>query len=55
MYLVFGGDNYYPMGGMEDYIGRANSLEDAMACGRDSGCDWWHVVDLATLEIVFNG
>lgn len=30
-YYVFAGSNYYPSGGMEDYLGMADTLEEAKA------------------------
>lgn len=56
MYLIFAGDNYYPRGGFGDFIGRADTLEDAMAAARAGGeygsFDWWHIVDSRTMQIV---
>jgi len=62
MYLIFGGDNYYPAGGFYDYIGSAVTIDDALAAVVDEsdrlhadvgyGLEWWHVVDVATMTIV---
>lgn len=42
-YLLFAGDNYYPGGGWGDYIGSADSLEEALAL-LPADADWHHVV-----------
>ena len=62
MYLVFGGDEYYPAGGFYDYIGSGVTIDDALAAVNDEsdrlhaeigyGLEWWHVVDVATMKIV---
>ena len=53
MYLIFGGDDYYPFGGFHDYIGTATTIDDALAAVRDTvEYEWWHVVDVATMAIV---
>lgn len=53
-FLVFKMDTYYPCGGWEDYIGQADTKEEAVLLaettsppGYSSG-SFWHVVD--TLE-----
>lgn len=47
-YQVFGGDNYYPQGGMWDLIGDAEDLDGAraIACGLDdfgNHYQWSHI------------
>jgi hypothetical protein len=42
-FLAFGGDNYYPGGGWDDFIGDYDTIEQAEAAGKH--CDWHHVVD----------
>jgi len=32
-YLLFGGDHYYPEGGIYDYVGEFDTLEEALAVG----------------------
>ena len=49
-YWLFGGDDYYPQGGMYDLVSRHDTVRDAMAAGRDTPdgerpLDWWHVWD----------
>ena len=55
MFLLFAGDFYYPAGGWEDYIGRYDSVERAEALLSNIGCDWYHIVDLSTNQIVKQG
>ena len=57
MFLVFTGEEYYPGGGWNDYIGAQPSLETARtlveaATGND---DWYQIVDSSTLQIVERG
>jgi hypothetical protein len=45
---LFGGSNYYPIGGMDDYCGSFHSPEDAADYIRSSErLDWW---ELATVN-----
>jgi hypothetical protein len=67
-YLVFTGSHYYPLGGVYDLIGTADSIYKAkrmiknnldMEISRggsimDEDDCWWHIVDIETLEIVDN-
>lgn len=60
-YLLFAGHNYYPAGGVLDFIGDYDTLEEALEeANRKEGWedyktevyDWWHVVDHDTMEII---
>ena len=44
IFLVFGGDSYYPGGGWHDYLGCYPTEELARAAAAASGKDWWHIV-----------
>jgi cellobiose phosphorylase len=50
-YIVFSGDNYYPIGGWEDFKDSFNTLEEAREY-QSNMPDWFHIVDLQTMEIV---
>lgn len=50
-FMLFGGDSYYPSGGMGDYLGTYDSIEEAKGGGGER-CDWAHVVDMDTLVTV---
>ena len=58
-YLAFAGSNYYPVGGMNDFIGSFEILEDAInkineyddSYGRLN--DWGHVLSLDSMQIVY--
>tara|TARA_Y100000593_G_C4245816_1_gene304594 strand:+ start:101 stop:364 length:264 start_codon:yes stop_codon:yes gene_type:complete len=62
MFLLFGGDDYYPGGGMSDFRGRFDSIASAEEAARnvmfknawsDTGvCQWWQIVDADTLQVV---
>lgn len=49
-YALFAGDNYYPMGGMGDFVGSFNTIEEALIA--IDGKDWWHVIDTDTWNAV---
>ena len=53
-YILFAGDQYYPGGGMEDFRGTFDTVEEARAAaGRGrSRYDWAQVVDRETLTDV---
>lgn len=45
-FLVFVGHDQLPGGGWNDYIGSADTLEDAVAVAKASDHEWSQVVDL---------
>lgn len=54
-YLVFGGQEYYPAGGMDDFVASFDDLEQAVARMRQlnepdkwgyRSCEWCHVYDV---------
>lgn len=64
MFLLFAGSFYYPWGGWDDLIGVFDTMEEAIArgtakelCGHSNvewnEFDWCQVVDLNTLEVVY--
>ena len=53
-YALFSGDRYYPVGGWQDFRGLYRTVEDAIAAV-PGNADWWHVVDLATLQVARSG
>ncbi len=45
-YLLFSGDEYYPLGGWNDFKGSFDTLEEAKeAKEKLSGHDWYQIVD----------
>lgn len=62
-FALFGGENYYPAGGWEDFQDTYATLEEAVAGGRvylnedlyEGYGRWYHVVDLSTRSIVAQG
>lgn len=54
VFLVFGGDHYYPSGGWEDLLGRFDTMEEAMGFARELRCDWVQVVNAESGEIEFS-
>jgi hypothetical protein len=62
-YALFGGETHYAAGGWNDFKGAFPTAEIATEAGtsamtperrygQDWSVEWWHVVDLATGEIV---
>lgn len=55
-YWLFSGENYYPLGGMEDLIGKFSSLEECAEVlklkKKNSRYDWAHAYHEPTDTIV---
>ena len=55
-YMLFGGDDTYErLGGMHDFMGLYDTIEEAIAAAAARGCEWYHVADRETFEIVVDG
>lgn len=61
-FALFAGANYYPAGGMDDLVGRFDTLQEALAAAQDEnpedctgGYDWFQIVDLTTFTVVAGG
>jgi len=49
VFLLFGGQDFYPNGGWGDFLGSFPTPYEALAeIGSRDGLDWWHVVDTTT-------
>lgn len=50
-YLLFAGDDYYPGGGWDDFMGSFDTIEECQAFGTDTkrGFDWYQIVDTTTM------
>lgn len=44
-FLVFAGDTYYPVGGMDDFLKDFDSMDEALKYLLNSDWDWAHVYD----------
>ena len=51
-YLLFSGSHYYPEGGWNDFIGAYPTIELANEKIKITSNDWFHVVDIETMQIV---
>lgn len=53
-YHLFAGDDYYPLGGWEDWRGAFATIEEALVAAADTrrSQDWWHIVDIAEHKII---
>lgn len=45
-FLVFAGDDYYPTGGWDDFVGDCDTLAEATALVEKRHRDWAHCADL---------
>lgn len=50
-YVIFAGDNYYPLGGWDDFQGSYKELLEAVEAAAGLRLDWWQVVDGETGEV----
>ena len=53
-YLLFRGDQWYPLGGWDDFFGSYDTIEEAKAAGRACSHDWWHIVDVEMMTDVWD-
>lgn len=51
-YLLFAGQKYYPLGGMSDYIGDFDTIEQAKQAYTESKEDWGQIVDYEDMKAV---
>jgi hypothetical protein len=57
-YLLFAGENYYPKGGMNDFKGSFDTVEESEneyytnEVQRYNSWEWYQIVDSETLDIV---
>lgn len=57
-FALFAGQDYYPGGGWEDFVGMYESLEEALEAYKSDGdsvikYEWGHVVDLENQVVVW--
>ena len=52
MFALFAGDVYHPEGGMNDFVGRFDTIEAARIAFDKDPRSWGHIVDLSTMKIV---
>ena len=52
-YLIFGSDKrFYASGGINDFLGSENELDDALHFVRKQYLEWWHVVETKHMTII---
>jgi hypothetical protein len=55
-FAVFCGDYYYPAGGWGDFNRSFDTYDEAHEHVKSlSNCEWWEIVNLATLNVVAQG
>lgn len=47
-FLVFAGNQFYPLGGWQDFKGAFEDVIDALTKIANGGWDWWQIVDQIT-------
>ncbi len=52
-FIVFSGDTYYPVGGMNDYQGSFETLEAAKHWLIAKKEDWGHIMDIRNKNVVY--
>lgn len=53
-YMLFAGDNYYPSGGMDDFVGRAPTLvETIKLLHAVRNRDWFNIYDIE-IGVIYN-
>lgn len=55
-YWLFGGDKYYPGGGLADFVQSFDDSNDAIKMGRakyGASLEWFHVLDAEAFTVVF--
>lgn len=54
-YLLFSGEDYYPLGGWSDFVRDFDTPEEAMGYRVPSsrGSDWAHIVDTEDGDIIY--
>jgi len=50
-YLVFAGEQYYPRGGWGDFVGSADTMDEALALV-PKDADWHHIVHEQSTVVV---
>lgn len=53
-YMLFCYDQYYPTGGMGDFVASFDSLEDAILKAKERGDDYREIYDRDTLQEVWS-
>ena len=51
-YIVFGFENYYPLGGLNDILGDYDTLQEAREAVLENGYDSGYIIDRDTWEEV---
>ena len=55
MFYVFMGDDYYPAGGVDDFVGMSEDLAGAVRLvatnGMSQGFEWWQIADADMKEV----
>jgi hypothetical protein len=52
IFFLFAGDQYYPSGGMNDFIDQFDNIDDAIGVGRSGKYDWYNIATIQNDELV---
>jgi hypothetical protein len=52
-FMLFGGDRFYPLGGMEDFIKDFDAISETYdyLLRMDTRCEWWQIYDTSVRGI----
>lgn len=51
-YILFGGGDYYPLGGANDLSSCSDDIDELIILARKFRGDWWHIFDMKEGEII---
>ena len=56
-YMIFSGENYYPAGGMEDFVTSSDDIDEAIATAKEEVLEhcWVSVFDSVEMMELFEG
>lgn len=54
-YILFSGEDYYPLGGWKDFVGVYETIDEATKAGESLSNNWWEVVDIQAMQVIKSG
>lgn len=54
-YFVFAGLDYDHLGGWDDFMGSAKTIEEARKLLAEEQFDWYHIIDIHTQTCILRG
>jgi len=53
-FMIFAGENYYPSGGMNDFVGEFDTISQCIIRLSKRRADWWNILDTQTKQVYNN-